>query len=116
MPSFAVASIFSFIFSWNEFVLPVVISNLPNSTLFQVASYQFISSYRIKWRYLSSGIIVALLPVIILIIVFKTNDQRIYVGSIRAEENHVHSLYEEVFFRYNLFNFTIHNMLDRLIL
>lgn len=71
MPGFAVASIFSFIFSWNEFVLPIVLANSPNSTLFQVALYQFISLYRIEWGYLSAGIIIALLPVIILIIVFQ---------------------------------------------
>jgi ABC-type glycerol-3-phosphate transport system permease component len=71
MPGFAVASILSFIFSWNEFVLPIVLANSPNSTLFQVALYQFISLYRIEWGYLAAGIIIALLPVVILIIAFQ---------------------------------------------
>jgi len=71
MPGFAVASIFSFIFSWNEFVLPIVLANSPNSTLFQVALYQFISLYRIEWGYLAAGITIALLPVIILIVAFQ---------------------------------------------
>jgi ABC-type glycerol-3-phosphate transport system permease component len=71
MPGLAVASIFSFIFSWNEFVLPLVLANSPNSTLFQVALYQFISLYRIEWGYLAAGIIIALLPVIILIVAFQ---------------------------------------------
>ena len=71
MPGFAVASIFSFIFSWNEFVLPIVLANSPNSTLFQVALYQFISLYRIEWGYLAAGIIIALLPVVVLIIAFQ---------------------------------------------
>jgi ABC-type glycerol-3-phosphate transport system permease component len=71
MPGLAVAAIFSFIFSWNEFVLPIVLANSPDSTLFQVALYQFISIYRIEWGYLSAGIVVALVPVIILIIAFQ---------------------------------------------
>ena len=71
MPGFAVAAIFSFIFSWNEFVLPIVLANSPNSTLFQVALYQFISLYRIEWGYLAAGIIIALLPVVILIVAFQ---------------------------------------------
>lgn len=71
MPGFAVAAIFSFIFSWNEFVLPIVLANSPNSTLFQVALYQFISLYRIEWGYLAAGIIIALLPVVVLIIAFQ---------------------------------------------
>ncbi|KAA2280357.1 carbohydrate ABC transporter permease [Candidatus Nitrosocosmicus agrestis] len=71
LPGLAVAAIFSFIFSWNEFVLPIVLANSPDSTLFQVALYQFISIYRIEWGYLSAGIVVALVPVIILIIAFQ---------------------------------------------
>lgn len=71
MPGFAIAAILSFIFSWNEFVLPVVLSNSPNSTLFQVALYQFISLYRIEWGYLTAGIIIAIIPVILLIVGFQ---------------------------------------------
>ena len=56
LPGFLIAAILSFRFSWNEFVLPVVIANKPDSMIFQVALYQFISLYRIDWGYLTAGI------------------------------------------------------------
>jgi multiple sugar transport system permease protein len=56
MPGFAIAAVLSFRFSWNEFILPVVLANRSDSMVFQVALYQFISLYRIDWGYLSAGI------------------------------------------------------------
>src|SRR5687767_5813152 len=43
MPGFAIAAVLSFRFSWNEFIIPVVLSNRSDSMVFQVALYQFIS-------------------------------------------------------------------------
>ena len=71
LPGFLIAAILSFRFSWNEFVLPVVLSNKPDSMLFQVALYQFISLYRIEWGYLTAGINIALIPVVVLMLVFQ---------------------------------------------
>ena len=39
LPGFLIAAILSFRFSWNEFVLPVVIANKPDSMIFQVALF-----------------------------------------------------------------------------
>jgi multiple sugar transport system permease protein len=71
LPGFLIAAILSFRFSWNEFVLPVVLSNKPESMIFQVALYQFISLYRIDWGYLTAGINIALIPVVVLMLVFQ---------------------------------------------
>jgi ABC-type glycerol-3-phosphate transport system permease component len=71
LPGFMIAAILSFRFSWNEFVLPVVLSNKPESMIFQVALYQFISLYRIDWGYLTAGINIALIPVVVLMLVFQ---------------------------------------------
>jgi multiple sugar transport system permease protein len=71
LPGFLIAAILSFRFSWNEFVLPVVLSNKPDSMLFQVALYQFISLYRIEWGYLTAGINIALIPVVVLMLIFQ---------------------------------------------
>jgi multiple sugar transport system permease protein len=68
MPGFLIAAILSFRFSWNEFVLPIVLSNKPDVMLFQVALYQFISLYRIDWGYLTAGINIALIPVVVLML------------------------------------------------
>ncbi|MDW0210296.1 MAG: hypothetical protein QOC42_10895, partial [Nitrososphaeraceae archaeon] len=52
----------------NEFVLPIVLSNRPDVMVFQVALYQFISLYRIDWGYLTAGINIALIPVVVLML------------------------------------------------
>ena len=71
LPGFLIAAILSFRFSWNEFVLPVVLSNKPDSMIFQVALYQFISLYRIDWGYLTAGINIAIIPVVVLMLIFQ---------------------------------------------
>ena len=71
LPGFLIAAILSFRFSWNEFVLPVVLSNKPDSMMFQVGLYQFISLYRIDWGYLTAGIYIALIPVVVLMLIFQ---------------------------------------------
>jgi ABC-type glycerol-3-phosphate transport system permease component len=71
LPGFIIAAILSFRFSWNEFVLPVVLANKPDSMIFQVALYQFISLYRIDWGYLTAGINIAIIPVVALMLIFQ---------------------------------------------
>jgi multiple sugar transport system permease protein len=71
LPGFIIAAILSFRFSWNEFVLPVVLANKPDSMIFQVALYQFISLYRIDWGYLTAGINIAIIPVVVLMLIFQ---------------------------------------------
>ena len=68
IPGFLITAILSFRFSWNEFVLPIVLSNRPDVMVFQVALYQFISLYRIDWGYLTAGINIALIPVVVLML------------------------------------------------
>lgn len=85
IPGFLIAAILSFRFSWNEFVLPVVLSNKPDSMLFQVALYQFISLYRIDWGYLTAGINIALIPVVVLMLIFqKKMIQGLTLGAVRG--------------------------------
>ena len=71
LPGFVIAAILSFRFSWNEFVLPIVLSNKPDVMVFQVALYQFISLYRIDWGFLTAGINIALIPIVVLMLLFQ---------------------------------------------
>lgn len=71
LPGFVIAAILSFRFSWNEFVLPIVLSNKPEVMVFQVALYQFISLYRIDWGFLTAGINIALIPIVVLMLIFQ---------------------------------------------
>lgn len=84
MPGFAIAAVLAFRFSWNEFVLPIVLANRPDSMVFQVALYQFISIYRIEWGYLTAGITLAIIPVLVLMLVFQKQMIRgLTLGAIR---------------------------------
>jgi multiple sugar transport system permease protein len=85
LPGFLIAAILSFRFSWNEFVLPVVLSNKPDSMIFQVALYQFISLYRIDWGYLTAGINIAIIPVVVLMLIFQKKMIRgLTLGAVRG--------------------------------
>ncbi|HEY7570486.1 MAG TPA: carbohydrate ABC transporter permease [Nitrososphaeraceae archaeon] len=84
MPGFAIAAVLAFRFSWNEFILPIVLANKPDSMVFQVALYQFISLYRIEWGYLTAGITLAIIPVLILMLAFQKQMIRgLTLGAIR---------------------------------
>ena len=84
MPGFAIAAVLSFRFSWNEFIIPVVLSNRSDSMVFQVALYQFISLYRIDWGYLTAGITLSLIPVLVLMLTFQKQMIRgLTLGAIR---------------------------------
>jgi multiple sugar transport system permease protein len=83
-PGFAIAAVLSFRFSWNEFILPIVLANRPDSVVFQVALYQFISLYRIQWGYLTAGITLAIIPVLVLMLYFqKQMIKGLTIGAIR---------------------------------
>lgn len=85
IPGFAIAAVLSFRFSWNEFILPIVLANRPDSVVFQVALYQFISIYRIQWGYLTAGITLAIIPVLVLMLSFqKQMIKGLTIGAIRA--------------------------------
>jgi multiple sugar transport system permease protein len=85
LPGFIIAAILSFRFSWNEFVLPVVIANKPDSMIFQVALYKFISLYRIDWGYLTAGINIAIIPVVVLMLIFQKKMIRgLTLGAVRG--------------------------------
>jgi multiple sugar transport system permease protein len=85
LPGLLIAVILSFRFSWNEFVLPVVLSNKPDTMIFQVALYQFISLYRIDWGYLTAGINIALIPVVVLMLIFQKKMIRgLTLGAVRG--------------------------------
>jgi len=84
MPGFAIAAVLAFRFSWNEFILPIVLANRPDSMVFQVALYEFISLYRIEWGYLTAGINIALIPILVLMLIFQKQMIRgLTIGAIR---------------------------------
>jgi len=84
MPGFAIAAVLAFRFSWNEFILPIVLANRPDSMVFQVALYEFVSLYSIEWGYLTAGINIALIPILVLMLIFqKQMVKGLTLGAIR---------------------------------
>jgi multiple sugar transport system permease protein len=64
LPGLAVAAIFSFIFSWNEFLFGVILTNTQARTIpVEIASQV---SYFVEWGKLSSMTMISILPVLCL--------------------------------------------------
>jgi len=69
-PGLAVAAIFSFIFSWNEFFFAFVLTST-KSTLPVVISGFLAHGHEIKWGSLASAAIIASVPALVLVIVAR---------------------------------------------
>ncbi|MEV4616709.1 carbohydrate ABC transporter permease [Kitasatospora sp. NPDC049258] len=66
MPGVVTAVIFTFISAWNEFVMGLTLSTVPNSQPLTVGINNFIGNYTVQWNYLFAGSVVAILPVVVL--------------------------------------------------
>jgi multiple sugar transport system permease protein len=78
-PGMVVASILSFIFSWNNFIFGVVLAGRETRTL-PVAVYNVLTFEQISWGPLAAAALVVTLPVLILTIVI----QKQIVGGLAA--------------------------------
>lgn len=65
-PSIAATAIFSFLLSWNEMLLALILSDTAASQTFPVALGTRISQHQIFWGEITAGGVVAILPVVIL--------------------------------------------------
>lgn len=70
-PGLAVASMFAFRFSWNEFVFAATFTSTPSMKTFQAALYNFLGIGRTDWGALTAGVVVGMTPVVILFLVFQ---------------------------------------------
>lgn len=70
-PGLAVASIFAFRFSWNDFVLAATFTSTSSMRTWQAAMYTFLGLERTDWGPLTAGVVVGMLPVIILFVIFQ---------------------------------------------
>ncbi|WP_441247744.1 carbohydrate ABC transporter permease [Kitasatospora sp. McL0602] len=66
LPGVVTAVIFTFIAAWNEFVMGLTLSTVPDSQPLTVGINNFIGNYTVQWNYLFAGSIVAILPVVVL--------------------------------------------------
>jgi multiple sugar transport system permease protein len=66
MPSIAVTAIFTFIFSWNEFLLALLLTDTKAVTV-PVQISKMILAYQVLWGELSAAGVIALLPLLFVV-------------------------------------------------
>jgi len=83
-PGLGAISIFSFIGAWREFLTPLVLARM-NSQVVSVYVTQFVGMYKIDWTHTASSGIVAVIPGLIIVVVFqKFIIKGLFEGSIKA--------------------------------
>jgi multiple sugar transport system permease protein len=65
-PGLAASAVFSFLLSWNEFLLALVLTRTLNSQTMPVAASMFMTDQYVLWGLLSATGVIAILPIIIL--------------------------------------------------
>lgn len=70
LPGIVTSSILSFIFSWNNFMLGIILSGRNTKTL-PVAIYSFISYTDINWGGLMAGSVVVTIPVLVISMILQ---------------------------------------------
>lgn len=66
MPGVVTAIIFTFISSWNEFVMGLTLMTEPEKQPLTVGINNFIGNYTVEWNYLFAASVVAIIPVVVL--------------------------------------------------
>ena len=66
LPGLVTAVIFTFIAAWNEFVMGLTLSTVPESQPLTVGINNFIGNYTVQWNFLFAGSVMAIVPVVIL--------------------------------------------------
>ncbi|MDC3413815.1 carbohydrate ABC transporter permease [Aquibacillus sp. 3ASR75-11] len=70
-PMLGVLAILSFIASWNNFLWPLLVLDDPNSYPITLGLYQLQGAFSANTRLIAAGAIIALLPVMIVFIIFQ---------------------------------------------
>ncbi|MDR1237168.1 MAG: carbohydrate ABC transporter permease, partial [Propionibacteriaceae bacterium] len=70
-PAFATLGIFSFLFAWNDFLWPLLVSNTDESRTIQIGLSSFVGRYGTSWNYLMAGTLTATVPSIVVFLIFQ---------------------------------------------
>jgi ABC-type glycerol-3-phosphate transport system permease component len=83
-PGLAVASIFAFRFSWNDFVFAATFTSTASRRTWQAVIYTFLGAQRSDWGILTAGVVIGMLPVVLLFIFFQRQFiEGLTVGSVK---------------------------------
>ncbi|EEZ90138.1 ABC transporter, permease protein [Mobiluncus mulieris 28-1] len=70
-PALATLAIFSFLFAWNDFLWPLLVTNAEDMRTIQIGLNGFVGRYGTSWNYLMAGTLTATLPSVIVFIFFQ---------------------------------------------
>lgn len=65
-PAIASLVIFSFLFGWNDFLWPLLVTTQPEYTTIQVGIANFSGKYGTLWPYLMAGTVTTIIPVLLI--------------------------------------------------
>lgn len=71
MPAFATLAIFSFLFAWNDFLWPLLVTNNDELRTIQIGLSSFVGRYGTSWNYLMAGTLTATIPSILVFLFFQ---------------------------------------------
>jgi len=71
LPAFATLGIFSFLFAWNDFLWPLLVTNSDELRTIQIGLSAFQGRYGTSWNYLMAGTLTATVPSIIVFMFFQ---------------------------------------------
>lgn len=70
-PAFATLAIFSFLFAWNDFLWPLLVTNTDEVRTIQIGLSAFVGRYGTSWNYLMAGTLTATIPSVIVFLFFQ---------------------------------------------
>jgi multiple sugar transport system permease protein len=70
-PVIITATIIAFVFSWNNFLWPLIVTNTQNHFVLTTGLANFQSNFGVQWNLLLAGAMITLLPLIIMFIIFQ---------------------------------------------
>lgn len=71
VPAFATLAIFSFLFAWNDFLWPLLVTNNDENRTIQIGLNSFVGRYGTSWNYLMAGTLTATVPSIVVFLFFQ---------------------------------------------
>jgi len=70
-PGIAAAAILSFLFSWNEFIFPLILTNTEMAKTIPVGLYDFVGDQYVDYGSMAAATIIACLPALLFVIFFS---------------------------------------------
>jgi ABC-type glycerol-3-phosphate transport system permease component len=70
-PGIAAAAILSFLFSWNEFIFPLILTNTEVAKTIPVGLYDFVGDQYVDYGSMAAATIIACLPALLFVIFFS---------------------------------------------